>query len=84
MNWNLVGWFAGIVATFIGMKFVIVAAKTLFSKETMESALDVAGNSISRTTKKFEKYLKNKTKKVKAKTYQANGTADNKPIVTIR
>ena len=83
MNWGLVGWFAGIVLTFVGLKFVIVAAKTLFSKETMQAAINVVGDGASRTTKKFEKYLKNRTKKVKA--YQAaKRSAENKPIVTIR
>jgi len=62
MNWGLVGWFAGIVATFVGLKFVIVMAKTLFSKESMEDFIDYTGEKISRRCHKISKNIKKKMK----------------------
>lgn len=69
MNWGLVGWFAGIVATFVGLKFVIVMAKTLFSKESMEDFIDYTGEKISRRCHKVSKNIR---KKIKEKKENAN------------
>lgn len=81
MNWGLIGWFAGIVLTFTGLKFVLVAARTLFSKDTMKAGLDAINNKVTTSTKKFEKYLK---KKVNARKVQKYDVEVKKPQVYIR
>lgn len=80
MNWGLIGWFAGIVLTFAGLKFVLVAARTLLSKDTMKAGLDAINDKVTTETKKFEKYLK---KKVKARKVQKSNEV-RKPQIDIR
>lgn len=81
MNWGLIGWFAGIVLTFAGLKFVLVAARTLLSKDTMKAGLDAINSKVTTSTKKFEKYLK---KKVNARKVQKYDVEVKKPQVYIR
>ena len=76
MNWGLIMWVAGALLTIYAIKFVFIAIKTLFSKDTMTVVSDAMGRSISRTNKKFKRYLKEKVDKRKAE--------EPKPVVTIR
>ena len=75
MNWGIVSWVLGVLLTIYGIRFVFMAVKTLLSKEMMEAVIDKAGKSVTRTNKKFKKYLKEKVDKKKTV---------NKPMVTIR
>lgn len=77
MNWGLIAWVAGALLTIYGIKFVFMAIRTLLSKDTMESVLDVAGASVNRANKKFKRYLKKKVDNKKT-------NAEIKPIITIR
>lgn len=58
MNWELIAWFAGIVATLYGLKFVMVFFKTLFNKDTMVNAINCVGSGASKKAKKITKNLK--------------------------
>lgn len=60
MNWNLILWFAGIMATLAGLKFVIVFFKSLFSRDMMEDVIDGMGNKISKANKKLTEKIKKK------------------------
>jgi hypothetical protein len=60
MNWNLIWWFAGIVATFYGLKFVLEFFKSMFGKESREAIMSSIGDSISSTNKKITKAIKKK------------------------
>ena len=75
MNFGIISWVLGVLLTIYGIKFVFMAVKTLLSKEMMESVIDKAGKSITRTNKKFKRYLKEKVDKKKTV---------NKPMVEIR
>lgn len=60
MNWSLILWFAGIVATFYGLKFVLEFFKSIFGKESREAIMEGIGSSISNTNKKITKAIKKK------------------------
>lgn len=77
MNWGLIGWFAGIVLTFAGLKFVWVFLRNILSRDTMENVIETAGNGISNAGKSFSDYLKKKSNERRAK-------KERHPIVTIR
>lgn len=82
MNWGLIGWFAGAVLTFAGLKFVWVFLRSILSKDNMEDVIDSAAENISNAGKKFGNYLKKKEKERKIRKKQMK--QENKPIVTIR
>ena len=63
MNWGLIGWVAGILLTFAGIKFVFVAIKSLVNRDSMEAVLDGIGHSVSNAGKKFGSYVKKKVDK---------------------
>lgn len=72
MNWNLIAWFAGVVLTIYGLKFVLTLAKSLFGKEARESIVDGIGSSISNANKKITKSLKKKADERKRKKAEEN------------
>lgn len=78
MNWNLIGWFAGVILTIAGLKFVWVFLRSILSKDTMLDVIDAAGNGISNAGKAFSNYLGKKADERRKK------KEANKPIVTIR
>ena len=78
MNWGLIGWFAGVVLTLAGLKFVWVFVRSILSKETMEDVIEAAGDGISNAGKSFSNYVKKKGEERKAR------KKEQKPIVTIR
>ena len=78
MNWGIIGWVLGALLTIYSIKFVFTAVRTLLSKETMETVLDSAGNSIHRANRNFKRYLKKKADNRKMS--KQNET----PIITIR
>ena len=63
MNISIVLWFAGIMATIYGLKFVIVLFRSLFNKEAMEDALE----SIGKKTTNASKVIKSKIEERKQK-----------------
>lgn len=77
MNWRLIAWFAGVMLTLGGLKFVWVFLKNALSKETMEDVIDNMNATISGVAKKT-------TAKLKEKAERRRQEKENKPIVTIR
>lgn len=77
MNWRLIAWFAGVLLTLGGMKFVWVFLKNALSRETMEDLIDNMNSTISGAAKKT-------TAKLKEKAERRKQAKENKPIVTIR
>ncbi len=67
MNWNLVLWFAGIMATFVGLKFVFVVFHTLFSKESMKGCLNSIGDKIENANERVVNKVKEKAEQRKAR-----------------
>jgi hypothetical protein len=78
MNWNLIGWFAGVVLTFAGIKFVWVFLREILSRDTMENVIEAAGDGFSNAGKKLGRYLKKKGDERRTK------KEEQKPIITIR
>lgn len=82
MNWELIRWFAGICLTIVGLKFVLVMVKTLFSKEMMQDAIGAVGDKISDANYKMTNSLKRKMAEKKAR--REAEKEKNKPMVFIR
>lgn len=78
MNWKLIMWFAGVMLTLGGLKFVWVFLKTLLSKETMEDCIDSLKDSVSGAASKLSDKIKMKAERRREKKEQ------NKPVITIR
>ena len=82
MNWGLIAWIFGTVATLYGIKFIFVLFRTLFSKETMVKAIDVAGQSASNAGNRVSDYLQQKVEMQKER--RRREKEKNKPVVIIR
>ena len=80
MNWGLVAWVTGALLTIYAIKFVFIAIRSLLSKDTMESVMDVMGERVNRMNKNFKKYLKNRSAKKK----MLKQIEEGKPMVDIR
>ena len=72
MNWSLILWFAGVLGTIYGLKFVLELFKSLLGKESRESLMDSIGNSISKTNKKITESMKRKSEERKKKKQEEN------------
>lgn len=81
MNWGLIGWIAGVLLTFAGIKFVFVVIHSLFSKKTMKTAIDAVGTGINESRDRFEEYLQ---RKVDARKAKKEAEKNAKPVITIR
>jgi len=76
MNWSLVWWFFGVCATLTALKFVIVLFRSIFNKETMQNAIETAGNKISETSEKMTEKIKEKAaeRRVRKEEEKKNGS----------
>ena len=81
MNWGLILWFAGVVGTIYGLKFVLELFKSLLGKESRESKMETIGESIHSANKRITNNLK---KKAAEKKKQKESEKRNSAIVTIR
>ena len=81
MNWNLIAWFAGVLLTIAGIKFVFVAIHTLLSKKTMKSAIDAVGVGIGESADRFTNYIQ---KKVDARREKKEAEKNTRPTIIIR
>lgn len=79
MNWQLIAWFAGVMLTLGGLKFVWVFLRTLLSKETMEDGIDALKDSVSGLANKATDKIKEKAERRRQEKKEKA-----KPIVTIR
>lgn len=82
MNWELIAWFAGVVATLYGLKFVIVLFRTLFSKQTMVRVIDSAGRGAANTADRVTEKLREKVEERRERKQREK--EENKPVVIIR
>ena len=86
MNWDLVAWFAGVIGTLIGIKFVWTLFRTLFSKESMVKVIDGIGNGAANcadkmTNKMTEKWQEGRERR---RSKQEQKEENNKPVVFYR
>lgn len=79
MNWGLVGWFAGTIATLIGIKFIWTLFRTLFSKESMVKVIDSVGSGATNAANKMTASV---TQKIRDKKERKKD--ENKPVVVNR
>ena len=79
MNFELVLWFAGVIATLIGIKFIWTIFRTLFSKQSMVRVIDKVGEKASNTSERMAEKVAESIEKRREKKREAN-----KPVVYIR
>ena len=79
MNWGFIGWVLGILLTLYVLKFAILALRSIFSRDTMESIMSSTGERISEMNAKVTNKIKAKAAQRKAKKQE-----ENKPIIYIR
>jgi len=79
MNWNLIMWFAGVMATLAGLKFVIVLFRSLVNKDSMKSAISVIGDKIHEGAESVTDYIKTKAEERKVKK-----ELEERPIIRLR
>ena len=70
---QLVWWFAGVLATLAGIKFVFAVFRKLTSKEQIDNLMQKANDGIHNTSERVAYYIK-----------QRKEEKDNRPRVTIR
>ena len=79
MNLQMVAWFAGVMATIYGFKFVLAVFKRLGSKSTMNDIMDRAEDKMNDAAEKVAGMWKQQKTRRKEKKAEAE-----RPIVTIR
>lgn len=72
MNWQLIIWFAGILATIYGLKFVFELFKSLLGKESRENMMEALGESVTKANKKLTNKIKKKSNEMKKKKEEEN------------
>lgn len=82
MNWELVGWFAGVVATIYGLKFVLVLFKSLFGKQSMTRVIDGASNAAVHASDRMKENLRCKIEERRERKQQEK--YENRPVVVDR
>ena len=65
MNWGLIGWVAGVLLTLYMIKFVWMMIRSLFSKDTMSSVMEITGDKVNRLNRKMTKKIKQKAEQKK-------------------
>ena len=80
MNWGFIGWVIGILLTIYLLKFVILALRSLFSKESMESLMGATEKKIKSANKAMTKKIKQTAAKRKAEK-MARKIEDDQPMV---
>ena len=80
MNWGFIGWVIGILLTIYLLKFVILALRSLFSKESMENLMGMTEKKIKSVNKAMTKKIKETTAKRKAEK-MARKIEDDQPMV---
>lgn len=72
MNWNFVMWFAGVCATVVALRFIVVLFGSLFSKESMKSAIGCIGNKINEANATVTEKIKEKAAERKQRKAEEN------------
>ena len=81
MNFGFIGWIVGILLTIYLLKFVILALRSLFSKESMESLMGAAEQKIKDANKWVTATIKKKTAAKKKAEKMARKIKDDRPMV---
>jgi len=81
MNWELVKWVAGVAITLGSIKFALRLIRKIFSKDSMDSMLRRAGNSINDAAERSSDFVSEKIKQSREKRMQQK--ANQKPEITI-
>lgn len=86
MNWDLVKWVAGVLLTFVGIKFVFVLIHTVFSKKTMKSAIEHIGSGAGNAAERFSESISSTVEKYRARRAerQEKKQEENRPEIIIR
>ena len=79
MNWQLIGWFAGIMITFGAIKFIWAFFNALTGKEARQKAIGAIGDKISDGAEELSGYIQRKAQERKEKKME-----EKRPIITIR
>ncbi len=81
MNWGFIGWVVGILLTIYLLKFVILALRSLFSKESMESLMGTAERKIKDANEWMTATIKKKAAAKKKAEKMARKIKDDRPMV---
>ena len=81
MNWGLIGWVVGCLLTIYVLKFVVMALRSLFSKESMENLMDWTGTKVNDANKKLTETIKRSTAKRKAEKRQRKMENDQPMVI---
>lgn len=83
MNWGFIGWVIGILLTVYLLKFVILALRSLFSKESMENIMGATERKIRSANKAMTRKIKQTAAKRKAEKLQKK-IEEDQPMIVIR
>lgn len=67
MNWSLIGWVFGGVATIYGIKFIFTLFSSLFGKDQRKAIIAEMGDKIHQTSENFSDSLKAKAEERRKK-----------------
>ena len=83
MNWGLIAWFAGVIATLIGIKFIWTIFRTMFSKESMVKVIDGVGSGATKAANRMSENLAHSIQEAKFKHQEKKEQKreQNKPVV---
>lgn len=83
MNWGFIGWVIGILLTIYLLKFVILALRSLFSRESMENIMGATERKIRSANKAMTRKIKQTAAKRKAEKLQKK-IEEDQPMIVIR
>lgn len=79
MNWNLIGWFAGVLVTFGVLKFIWAFFRALTGKEARDRMIEGVSEKITGGAEEMSNFIKKKAAERKQRKED-----ENRPIITIR
>lgn len=79
MNWNIVIWFGGILATYAAIKFLMVTFRSLCSKDNIHAVLDKVEDHVTSANQKLTEKMK-----VKVAEHRQRKRDENRAEVVIR
>ena len=83
MNWGIIMWIAGIVATLYGIRFVLDLFKSLFGKESRQRMIASFGDKLNEANETVTEKIKEKAEQRKAER-QRKKIEEEHPIIIRR
>lgn len=83
MNWQLVGWFAGVMITFGAIKFIWAFFRALTGKEARQKAISAMGNKITDGAEELSDYISKKATERKKRKLEKK-LEEERPMIVIR